>query len=110
MPGQGARMSRGSWIGWREAGGRRAELVDAGVWPGGKEETRRATEGLQNMEGSRNGPTCRPEWGEAGGQSAPGIQESRFQRSHIPRPGRVVCVFSQGPWLVAGLGLHPEHQ
>lgn len=88
-------------------GGRRAELIYAGVWPGGKEETQQATEGLQNMEGSRNRPPCRPEWGEAGGQSVPGIQESRFQRSHIPWLGNVV---SQGPWLVAGPGLHPEPQ
>ena len=84
--------------------------MDAGVSPGGKEETQWATEGLQNVEGSRNRPTCRPEWGEAGGQSVPGIRESRFQRSRIPWPGRVVRVVSQGRWVVAGPGLHPEPQ
>ena len=90
--------------------GKKGRAGDAGIWPGGKEETRRATEGLQNMEGSRNGPMCRTKWGEVGGQSAPGTQQSRFQRSHIPQPGRVVRVFSQGPRLVAGPGLHPEPQ
>lgn len=47
-------MSKGSWLGLREAQERKAEVMDAGVWPGGKEETLRATERL------RNRPVCRP--------------------------------------------------
>ena len=53
------------------------------------------------MEGSRNRPMCRPGWGEARGQSVPGILESRFQGSHIPWPGNVV---SQGPGWWQGPG------
>lgn len=104
MPGQGARMSRGSWLGWREAGGRRAELVMLGSGQVGRRRHDGPRRGCRTWRVREMGQCAGPSGERLGGNQPLGPRSPDFREATSPSQGGWSVCSPKAPGWWQGLG------